>query len=251
MANSDQKWIPTPRFLCRKAVFLSLLREVKGSSFLEIGVGAGGIFLDVLKKGYRGLGIDISSEAVKVTKERISGSYVDARVECLDLFDIKESFDLVVCLEVLEHIEDDRSFLHKINSCLNEDGCLILSVPAHQNKWGSGDVWAGHYRRYEKKELQQKLENAGFLVLKKYNYGFPVTNILSPIRNHFLGESIVKENLSRSERNKASGLDRKLGYRYAFLINNFTMLPFLLIQRIFLEKDFGDGYLFLAKRHNS
>jgi len=72
--------------------------------------------------------------------------------------------DTIVCLNVLEHIEDDRGVLRRLHDSLAPGGRLLLLVPAHQWLFGSIDRAIDHHRRYERAGLVRKLEEAGFLV---------------------------------------------------------------------------------------
>jgi 2-polyprenyl-3-methyl-5-hydroxy-6-metoxy-1,4-benzoquinol methylase len=64
--------------------------------------------------------------------------------------------------DVLEHIEDDVSFLKTLSGLLIQGGRLYLTVPAHQVLWSVVDEHAGHYRRYTVKSLSKVLSHAGF-----------------------------------------------------------------------------------------
>ena len=81
-----------------------------------------------------------------------------------------ESMDTVVCLNVLEHIEDDMQGLRNIHSALRRDGRAIVLVPHGQEIFGTLDVALGHYRRYSHEELKDKMERAGFRVEKILNF---------------------------------------------------------------------------------
>ena len=74
------------------------------------------------------------------------------------------SFDLVIMLDVLEHVDADTDCLRDCRRILKTGGQLVLTVPAFQWLWGSHDTWYGHKRRYTVPEIQQKLAQAGFLV---------------------------------------------------------------------------------------
>lgn len=248
MANSSEKntWFPTPRYLCRKAVVFSFLDEIGKGTFLEVGIGAGDLILELARKSYKGVGIDISSEAVRITQEKLKNLDCDIMIKNKNLFEVTEKFDIIFALELIEHFDNDEKPLRKINELINKSGYLILSVPAHKKEWDINDEWAGHYRRYEKKEIKSKLEKAGFEVLKLYNYGFPITSIAKPIRNYFKS----KDGLSQDKvvNTKRSGTDRASEKRFSFLVNGITMSPFLLLQKFFFDKDWGDGYIALAKK---
>jgi len=76
----------------------------------------------------------------------------------------QESFDTIVCMNVLEHIKDDRKALKNMFSLLNKNGKLILLVPAHQWAYGQMDAGLGHFRRYTKIEVERKLHDSRFLI---------------------------------------------------------------------------------------
>ena len=70
--------------------------------------------------------------------------------------------DTIVCLNVLEHIEDDVATLADLHALLPTGGRLVLIVPALARLYGTLDVHLHHFRRYEKAELEQKIRDAGF-----------------------------------------------------------------------------------------
>jgi glycosyltransferase involved in cell wall biosynthesis len=72
--------------------------------------------------------------------------------------------DTIVCMNVLEHIEDDRSTLRDFAAVLQPDGHLVLLVPALKALYGTMDQHLGHYRRYTRDELAAKVSDAGFAV---------------------------------------------------------------------------------------
>jgi glycosyltransferase involved in cell wall biosynthesis len=72
------------------------------------------------------------------------------------------AFDSVVCLNVLEHIEDDRGALRRLYQLLTPGGRLLLFVPADQSLFGTMDTQVGHFRRYSRDELRELIESAGF-----------------------------------------------------------------------------------------
>ncbi len=72
--------------------------------------------------------------------------------------------DTVLCLNVLEHIEDDEAVLSDFSHLLPSGGRVVLIVPALQRLYGEIDKAIGHYRRYERGEIIAKIERAGFSV---------------------------------------------------------------------------------------
>jgi len=75
---------------------------------------------------------------------------------------VAERLDTVVCLNVLEHIEDDRASLRAMHDLLQPGGRLALLVPSLRALYGTLDEALGHFRRYVPAELSEKLGAAGF-----------------------------------------------------------------------------------------
>jgi SAM-dependent methyltransferase len=71
-------------------------------------------------------------------------------------------FDTVVCLNVLEHVEDHIGALQRLYDVLVPGGKLLLWVPADQALFGTMDEQVGHVRRYEREELRALIQDAGF-----------------------------------------------------------------------------------------
>jgi len=75
--------------------------------------------------------------------------------------------------DVVEHIEDDEGFLRHLHDLLEPGGMFYLTVPAYNFLWSSADVSAGHFRRYDLRTLQKKLEGAGLVpVFASYFFRF-------------------------------------------------------------------------------
>jgi SAM-dependent methyltransferase len=87
-----------------------------------------------------------------------------------------QAFDTVVCLNVVEHIEDDVSALRNILATLEEGGRAIILVPCGPGLYGTLDEVLGHFRRYTEGRLTEVAQHAGFRVEKilKFNrFGVP------------------------------------------------------------------------------
>lgn len=139
--------------------------DFTGGKYLEVGAGTGNIASLVREQG-----IDITpSEKDRGFLKTLKANFKKAFL--LDIESPKDSlrgfyFDTVIAINVLEHIKNDALALKNINRVLNPQGKLILLVPAHQMLFGSYDKGLRHYRRYSKNELELKLKQAGFKVLK-------------------------------------------------------------------------------------
>ena len=75
-----------------------------------------------------------------------------------------QRFDTIICLNVLEHVEDDRGSLVAIRAMLAPGGRLVLLVPALPAIYGTMDRELGHHRRYQRAALADLLRSTGFNV---------------------------------------------------------------------------------------
>lgn len=140
---------------------------------LEVGCGIGSFTRFLFQYG-KVFAIDIDRGLVKIMKTGnlpgVIGGYGD--IEKGRYFFKNRTFDTIVCLNVLEHIKNDKEALQNIYNLLNQDGRLILLVPIHKFLYGSIDEYISHYRRYDPTYLKATLEQIGFKVdeSKKMNW---------------------------------------------------------------------------------
>jgi SAM-dependent methyltransferase len=87
-----------------------------------------------------------------------------------DFQDLRGLFDTVVCLNVVEHVEDDLAALRNIFSALQPGGVAIILVPQDQAAYGTLDEVLGHYRRYSEAQLRARMEEAGFHVERMLHF---------------------------------------------------------------------------------
>ncbi|MFY0591950.1 methyltransferase domain-containing protein [Roseivirga sp.] len=74
----------------------------------------------------------------------------------------QDSIPAIGLFDVLEHIEHDLTFLKEVRRTLEPGGKLYLTVPAFHALWSEFDVQVGHFRRYNRKRLEEQLKLAGF-----------------------------------------------------------------------------------------
>lgn len=140
-----------------------------GQRILEVGSGTGNITQFLCANGQEVMATDVVP-SYRNELQRLFGAKPHVQVGKFDLDReapiefIDRPFDTVVCLNVLEHIEDDRFALAQMYRALAPGGKLALLVPSHRILYGEFDRAVGHYRRYEKRELADKLKQAGFAV---------------------------------------------------------------------------------------
>jgi len=107
------------------------LNPLKGLSILDVGCGGGLVCEPLARLGAQVTGIDPTADAIAVARRHAEAqglaiAYRTARAE--DLRDAGETFDAVVCLEVVEHVPDVAAFLKVIAALLRPGGVLVLST---------------------------------------------------------------------------------------------------------------------------
>lgn len=154
----------------RRAIVNEFSDFLKGR-VLEIGAGIGQITEEILliKKINKVVGLEPDLRFQQEFRTRLPHIRLVAGT-ILDM-DHDESFDAAIMVNVLEHIEHDQEELVRLYRVLKPvQGHLCLLVPARKEIYSDIDAHFGHYRRYDREELQQKLNSAGFKIKKIYYF---------------------------------------------------------------------------------
>jgi SAM-dependent methyltransferase len=97
------------------------------------------------------------------------------------------AFDLVMAMDIIEHVEDDESVFRELARVIRPGGTLVLSSPLHPDAWTSFDDVVGHLRRYQPQELVARLVRHGLTVERSAIYGMqPRSRLLSRVGARFL-----------------------------------------------------------------
>jgi cyclopropane fatty-acyl-phospholipid synthase-like methyltransferase len=249
----EKGWVPAPSYLLRRDRILRLLTEFPPGQLLEIGCGAGTLLYELSQRGFSCEALETSPSALEITRH-INTNKVAIHQSPLSSW--KNRFDYLFAFEVLEHIEDDRATLATWHSWIKPGGVMLISVPAHMRKWNASDVWAGHVRRYERSGLMSLITASGFTIEYFETYGFPLANLISPFRARFHTHNLeARRKLKHDERaynNDLSGVQRNTESKFYPILKSLPgrMLMYLayLLQNWSTGKDWGTGYLVLAKK---
>lgn len=154
-----------------------LLRYIKKQPRIhricEIGSGSG-IFSNLLaKNGYYVDGYDTDSNAVALAKRSKQRNTTFKQSDIYDIPD-KQIYDLIISNSVLEHIKDDNKAVKKMASLIRPGGTCIIAVPANMKYMTEEDKRWGHYRRYTKKSLSEKMSKAGLIPIQSRYYAYPL-----------------------------------------------------------------------------
>ena len=152
-----------PRF---NAWMADTIRPYCGTQVLEIGSGVGNLTQKLIPRrkyvvsDINPLYLDMLTR-LRIDRPYLSAAYTD--VTDLESFPAGE-FDTVICLNVIEHVDDDAASLRNLRSALRDGGRAIVLVPQGQWNFGTLDEVLGHKRRYDKAGLRALAENCGFAV---------------------------------------------------------------------------------------
>jgi SAM-dependent methyltransferase len=130
-----------------------------GNSVLEFGAGLGTL-ADIVRNRYdfSPVCVEIDSSFLKLLRDKGFVSFQSIN-EIQD-----EKFDFVYSSNVLEHIKDDVAILKELRKIMAPSATLALYIPALKFLYSEHDRNIGHFRRYSRKELRDKLDQAGFRV---------------------------------------------------------------------------------------
>jgi len=246
-------WTPPIRYLLRRARILALAKKLPNGNLLEIGCGAGTLLCDFSRLGFKATGLETSEHALAMAREiaALDGGQHQIASEAQDSW--TSTFDVVCAFDVLEHIENDAAAIDKWTTWAASGGTLLLSVPAHQQRWGAGDIWAGHWRRYERSTLVNLLESHGLSITHLECYGFPLANL-----TEWVGESTYQKMLdergsfSKQMATDSSGIDRRSYSRLSRIIasgpGRLAMRAAMAAQVAAQNTDLGSGYLIAARK---
>lgn len=133
-----------------------------GCSILDAGCGSGRTMRDLARLGTV-WGVDNDATAVRCAQDRGGARARLASVDQLPWSDPR--FDLVTCLDVVEHLDDDVGALRELLRVTVPGGALIVTVPAFSALWSRHDEVNGHRRRYVAGSLRMALVEAGWRVV--------------------------------------------------------------------------------------
>jgi SAM-dependent methyltransferase len=171
-AQLDHFWIKS-RF---RAICTHLAGHTIGKKIFEIGCGHGVVikqFEDTFNTIVDGCDLNM------IALSQISGT--KGKIYCLDIYDkpqqLVKSYDGILLLDVIEHIDDHVDFLKTSIEYLKEDALVIVNVPALNSLFSRYDIAAGHKRRYTKKMMRKLFIDCGITDVQTHYWGFSMLPI--------------------------------------------------------------------------
>jgi trans-aconitate methyltransferase len=220
-----------PWELARLEVVDDLLQGIikNENEFNVLDIGCGDIFFisklsdKYPKANFYAIDIAFTDEIISTLKETAKGRNIFL-FKTLDEANLhlKTQADLVLLLDVVEHIKDDIGFLNSLyqNKAITNNTNIIITVPTFQSLFCSHDFFLGHYRRYTNKTLLNTIKQTGF---EKQKLGYFFFCLIPPRIIQVLKEKIIKPDLN----NKTTGLvEWKNGPAITNFIKNILLLDF-------------------------
>jgi SAM-dependent methyltransferase len=221
---------------------------------LDAGCGRGLVSFMLLSKGWQVDAFDISIQSINFVKRSIPPSYATRiRLHVLNLDEINRSqqaidlnhgeYDLVVCSEILEHLENDREALGQLTKFLKRGGNALITAPLDDSLMDIEDEFGGHYRRYSLENLMNIIRDAGLVPMQIVRWGFPVCRVFKRFIVPIAVPVIVRR--GQTEKSRSIAGDR-IWTKAAKLCSNFLAD----IDSKFYGHAKSIGVVILAEKHD-
>jgi SAM-dependent methyltransferase len=135
------------------------LRLPSRARILDAGCGSGRNMVELARHGPV-TGVELSETSAQLARARETGEVVSGSV--LEMPFAGDSFELAVCLDVIEHLDDDLGALRELRRVVAPGGSLLVTVPAYPWLWSGHDEVNHHRRRYTQRSLRAVAERAGW-----------------------------------------------------------------------------------------
>lgn len=214
-----------------KKYFSSFLKPFIKEKTLEVGAGIGGT-TPFLNNGQQSswLCMEPDAELLKQIEHKIQLGSLPHNCKCTGgtISNLNETFDTIIYIDVIEHIEDDKKEVLTAISKLNQGGHLIILVPAFNFLYSPFDKAIGHYRRYTKKMLLDLIPTG--IVVKKSFY-LDTVGFFSSLANKY----ILKQNEPTKDQ--------------ILLWDRFLLKFSFILDKIFFHQ-FGKSVFIVVKKQN-
>lgn len=195
-------------------------KYIKGKDILDVGSGTGGLINYYLKKTNKISAIEPSTKLKKILDRQFKNKIKTFS----DKNKLKKKYDVILYMDVIEHIKKYNHEIDSIKKNLKKDGFIIINVPAFNFLYTNFDKNVGHVKRFSKKDISylskrhnlkiEKIEyydSIGFLLIffSKFIFGkylkktnvknnikiwdnlIPISKFIDQILLNFLGKSLI------------------------------------------------------------
>lgn len=170
-------------FAARRSIIATVIASLdlpSAARILDVGSGTGGN-LEMLSRFGAVTGIESDDTALGLCATRKAATVLKGSLP-EDLPPLPEVFDLIIMLDVLEHIDDDLAALKSLERLLSPNGALVLTVPAFPSLWSDHDVQHHHKRRYRYSSLKRVFDETGLRVRHMTYYNTWLFPVIAAVR---------------------------------------------------------------------
>ncbi len=179
----------------------SILEKNGSCKILNIGP-ATGYTSELLEKYGEVLSVEYDNECYEFVKEKLDIKIIQGTILDLDFED--NSYDLVCAFDVIEHVEDDQLAVDEMKRVCNNDGFVVVTVPAFQSLWSKHDEINHHFRRYKKKPLLNLFNDKDGI---EYNTYFNFFLFLPIALIRIISYRILRKRFNKNEEQTGSDLE--------------------------------------------
>ena len=138
---------------------LSFMKKYIKGDILEIGAGCGSFTRNYVKPDHKNITLtELDNKNILDLNQKFK-NFKNIKILNTDINKIKNEYDTILYLHVLEHIKDDQNEIKEAIKRLKKGGHLLIMVPAHQKIYSNLDRAVGHYRRYEREFFKEEFLN--------------------------------------------------------------------------------------------
>lgn len=161
-------------FVVRRNLFFREVKRMKlprNAKILDVGTSTGTNLRFLREGGFTNfIGMDASSEAIHYCSLKGIRNIIGGDVCALPFS--KDTFDLVLATDLIEHIDNDLSALNEIARVVRPGGHVLFTVPAFASLWGLQDNASHHKRRYTKVQFNDLILSAGLSIERTFYFNF-------------------------------------------------------------------------------
>lgn len=205
----------------RLKIVMGLIRG-RNKLILDLGCGKGYVGNE-LKKDNNVIFAEIDPELIK----GVRGDKVI--LDAVNMPFKENTFDYIICGDVLEHIKEDKKVLENVYATLKKGGRAVIAVPAYKGLYGHHDKILNHYRRYDRKDFSTTAKSMGF----KISYSRYVCSLL--FFPFIINQIFVRSNKAYQGKSK---IERRL----------LPALNFLAFIESSIKMPFGVGMVFVLEK---
>lgn len=231
----------TPSAALRLPLIERWLEAVQPESVIEAGCGMGSMACRLAESfDYRGYEPDL--ESFQAAERRLAAIGRGEVVNGVLPERPDRQFDLLVAFEVLEHVEDDRTVLRGWCDWVKPGGHVMLSVPAHPDRFGPSDELVGHFRRYSRSSVTEVMREAGLSDIRIEAWGMPAGYGLEWVRNARARRRPDSEDVGTAGSGRLHQPDHRLG-----AVVQMLSRPISALQMPFRGTNLGIGFIAVGR----